>query len=113
MTATSFAEVAMRKVKSIVLSGVLVACLPFPLPAGDRAMPQEKPALENAPPDLSGLQLSDVRRLELEEAFKRRDYKRAEAILVDEAERDPSSIRTARLLATAGGTFFLDGQYLN
>ena len=113
MTATSLAEVAMRKVKSIVLSGVLVACLPFPLLAGDRAMPQENPALENAPPDLSGLQLSDVRRLELEEAFKRRDYKRAEAILVDEAERDPSSIRTAKLLATAGGTFFLDGQYLN
>jgi tetratricopeptide (TPR) repeat protein len=74
---------------------------------------QETPALESVPPDLSGLQLSDVRRLELEEAFKRRDYKRAEAILVDEADRDPTSIRTARLLAMVGGTFFLDGQYLN
>jgi tetratricopeptide (TPR) repeat protein len=112
MTATSLVEVAMRKAKSIVWSAVLVACLPFPLPAEDRAM-QENPALESAPPDLSGLQLSDVRRRELEEAFKRRDYKRAEAILVDEADRDPTSIRTARLLAMVGGTFFLDGQYLN
>jgi tetratricopeptide (TPR) repeat protein len=113
VTAALWIEVAMRNAKSIVFSAALVACLPFPLPAEGRPMPQENPALESAPPDLSGLPLSDVRRLELEDAFKRRDYKRAEAILVDEAERDPSSIRTARLLVMAGGTFFLDGQYLN
>jgi len=32
------------------------------------------------------LQLSDVRWLELEDAIRRRDYKRAEEILLDEAE---------------------------
>jgi tetratricopeptide (TPR) repeat protein len=113
MTATSWIKIAMPKAKSIVCSAVLVACLPFPLPAEDRAMPQEDPSRESALADLSGLQLSDGRRRELEEAFKQRDYQRAEAILVDEAGRDAGSIRTARLLVMAGGTFFLDGQYLN
>jgi tetratricopeptide (TPR) repeat protein len=103
----------MKKTAFLFASSVLGACLPFLLPAQDRATPEENPALGNVPPDLSGLQLSDARRLEVEDAFKRRDYQRAEVILVDEAERDPKSIRTARLLVMAGGIFFLDGQYLN
>ena len=103
----------MRKAKSIVLSAVLGACLPFLLVAQDRAALQENPALESVPIDLSDLQLSDVRRLELEDTFKRRDYKRAEALLVGEADRDPNSFRAAKLLVMAGGIFFVDGQYLN
>jgi tetratricopeptide (TPR) repeat protein len=43
----------------------------------------------------------------------RHDYTRAETILVTEADRDPKSVRTAKLLSVAGGVFFLDGKYLN
>jgi Flp pilus assembly protein TadD len=91
----------------------LLACLPLLLSAQDRATPQENPGRGGVSPDLSDLQLSDVHRLELEDAFKRRDYKRAESILVDEAESDPKSIQTARLLVMAGGIFFLDGEFRN
>jgi tetratricopeptide (TPR) repeat protein len=63
-----------------------------------------------AGPDLP---LDAAQRLELENAIQRRDYKRAETLLVEEAERDPKSVRAARLLVIAGGIFFLDGQYLN
>ncbi|HWX91557.1 MAG TPA: tetratricopeptide repeat protein [Terriglobales bacterium] len=45
--------------------------------------------------------------------MKQRDYRRAEKILVDESEHDPRSPRSAKLLAMAGGVFFLDGQYLD
>ena len=103
----------MKKAIFICASAVFGACLPFLLPAQERATPKENPALDNVPPDLSGLQLSDVHRLELEDAFKRRDYKHAEALLVEEAGRDANSVRAARLLVMAGGMFFLDGQYLN
>lgn len=103
----------MRIFRFIISLSLLGACLPPLLTAQDRATPQENPALGGVPPDLSDLQLSDVRRLELDDAFKRKDYKRAEAILVDEAGRDPNSVRAARLLLMAGGVFFLDGQYAN
>ena len=83
------------------------------LPARDRTPQQEVPAPQSVSPDLSGLQLSDERRLELEDAFRRRDYKRAESILVDEIEKDSKSIRTARLLVLAGGAFFLDSDFQN
>lgn len=97
----------------VAISIFLGAWLPIHLPAQDRIPQQENPASQGALPDLSGLQLADVRRLELEDAFRRRDYKRAESILVDEAERAPNSIRTAKLLALAGGIFFLDGEFQN
>ena len=103
----------MKKTAFIFAASVLGACLPFLLQAQDRATTQENPALGGLPSDLSDLQLGDVRRLELEDAFKRRDYKRAESILVAEAEQDPKSPRTAKLLVMAAGIFFLDGQYLN
>jgi Flp pilus assembly protein TadD len=45
--------------------------------------------------------------------MKQRDYRRAEKILVEESERQPKSPRSAKLLAMAGGVFFLDGQYLD
>jgi tetratricopeptide (TPR) repeat protein len=91
----------------------LGAWLPIPLPAQDRIPQQENPAPQGASPDLSGLQLTDVARLELEDALRRRDYKRAESIFIDEAEKDPKSIRTAKLLVLAGGIFFLDGEFQN
>src|SRR6267378_238214 len=108
-----YVESAMKKTAFLFACCVLGACLLFLLPAEDRAAPQENPALPSALPDLSDLHLSDVRRMELEEALKQRDHKRAEVILVEEADRDPDSARAAKLLAMAGGIFFLDGQYLN
>src|SRR5712664_1549538 len=103
----------MKRTVFIFASAVLGACLPLFLPAQERATPKENPASDNVPPDLSGLPLNDVHRLELEDALQRRDYKQAEALLVEEAGRDPNSVRAAKLLVMAGGIFFLDGQYLN
>ena len=74
---------------------------------------QDKPASSSAPGDLSDLQLGNAQLFELETALNRGDYKRAETILVDEAERDPKSVRASKLLVTAAGIFFLDGKYLN
>jgi hypothetical protein len=56
----------MKKTAFLFAFSVLGACLPFLLPAQERATPQENPALDNVPPDLSRLELSDVLRLELE-----------------------------------------------
>src|SRR2546430_8436482 len=58
------------------------------------------------------LQLDPLRLTELEKAINARDYKVAEKILVEEAERDSRLPRSAKLLAIAGGIFFLDAQYL-
>src|SRR6266851_5327878 len=91
----------------IAISIFLGAWLPISLGAQDRIPQQENAAPPGASPDLSGLQLTDVRRLELEDAFRRRDYKRPESILVDEVEKDPKPIRAAKLLVLAGGIFFL------
>ncbi len=66
-----------------------------------------------APLAIDDLPLDPARRLEFEKALRERDYKRAETILVEEAERDPKTPRAAKLLTIAGGIFFLDGQFLN
>ena len=63
--------------------------------------------------EIFALDLSPVRRDELSKALRVRDFKKAEIILVDEANRDPNSLRSARLLEFAGGIFFLDGNYVN
>src|SRR5437763_1564375 len=68
---------------------------------------------QGAPGWLAGLQLEPSRSAELEGALNRRDYKRAETILLEETQRDPKSARTAKLYTLMGHIFFLDGQYLN
>jgi tetratricopeptide (TPR) repeat protein len=103
----------MRRSAFIPISIFLATWLPIPPTAQDSTPQQESLAPATASPDLSDLQLTDARRLELQEAFRRRDYKRAESILVDEAEKDAKSIRTAKLLVLAGGIFFLDGEFQN
>ncbi|HEX9110068.1 MAG TPA: tetratricopeptide repeat protein [Terriglobales bacterium] len=45
--------------------------------------------------------------------MSRRDYKRAETVLLEETQRDPTSARTAKLYTLVGHILFLDGQYLN
>src|SRR5436190_2468083 len=74
---------------------------------------QQDPLATSTPHNLSDLHLDSSHQSQLEDALKEHDYKRAEAILVEEAERDPKSMRSARLLTLAGGIFFLDGEYLN
>ena len=59
------------------------------------------------------LDLSSVVRDELTKALQGRDFKKAEVILIDEVNRDPKSLRSAKLLEFAGGIFFLDGNYAN
>jgi tetratricopeptide (TPR) repeat protein len=103
----------MRRATIFLASSLAGLYIPFQLPAQSQSVPQENPALASASPDLSDLHLSDARRIELEDAYKRKNYKHAESILVDEAQKDPKSIRTAKLLVMVGSVFFLDGEYLN
>jgi tetratricopeptide (TPR) repeat protein len=76
------------------------------------ATAQDQPA-DIAIRDLADLQLDAKVQGKLEDAIGRRDYTQAETILVIEAERDPKSVRAAKLLSVAGGVFFLDGKYMN
>lgn len=62
---------------------------------------------------IAGLQLEPFQSAELQGALSRHDYKRAETILLEEAQRDPKSIRAAKLYTVMGHILFLDGQYLN
>ena len=113
MTGACIRKLAMRKARLIPASMALSACLAGSPPSETRAAQQENLRPSSFQDDLSELQLSSAIRRDLEDALNRRDYKRAEAILVEEAERDPKSTRTARLLKSAAGIFFLDGQFLN
>ena len=72
---------------------------------------QDSTAASSAPRDLSDLQLGSAKLLELETALNQRDYKRAETILVEEAETASKSVRASKLLVAAAGIFFLDGKY--
>ena len=63
--------------------------------------------------DLSNLKLDPARQQEIENSVELREYKRAETILLEEAEQQPKSARAAKALTLAGGIFFLDGQYLS
>lgn len=69
-------------------------------------MPPERPAanaLESTP-------LDPAVRASVREALAKRDYTRAEALLLGEIERNPKS---PQLLTLVGGIFFQDGKYLN
>jgi tetratricopeptide (TPR) repeat protein len=110
---TSSMKWAMRRTSLFLAASAVALCLVLLSSAQDQAVHQENPALGGVPLDLSDLQFSDTQRLELEDAYKRKDYKLAESILVDEAQKNPKSLRTARLLVVAGSVFFLDGDYLN
>lgn len=63
--------------------------------------------------ELAELGLDAERRAELQNALNQRDYKRAETLLVEEAQREPKSLHAAKALTLAGGIFFLDGEYPN
>jgi tetratricopeptide (TPR) repeat protein len=102
----------MRRIASSI-SVLLMVASPSSLPGQNpHAPPQDVPAA-SLPNDLSNLPLAPARRLEFENAINRHNYKRAEAILVEDSNRDPKSTQTARLLKIAASLFFLDGQYLD
>src|SRR5262245_27717076 len=103
----------MAKKGFIIFFFSLCACLPFRMTAHNATTQQETSLPAVAAPDLAGLQLASARQLELQDALNRRDFKQAETILVEEAERDPKSIRASKLLILAGSIFFLDGEYAN
>ena len=106
-----------RKFSDNFVCYVIFLCFVFPLypplSAQTPAAQPEPPSITLVSPQTSDLPLDQPLRLEFEKALRLRDYKRAETILVEEAERDPKSSRAAKLLIAAGGIFFIDGQYLN
>jgi len=102
----------MKKVRIVLLSA-LILCTGLPGAGGVPESQQDYPSSANLSNRLSDLQLDALRVAEIERAIKQRDYQSAEKILVEEAERDPQSKRSAKLLVIAGDVFFLDGQHLN
>jgi Flp pilus assembly protein TadD len=96
---------------------IRLLCICLALPGLAQSLPRHRENKEHSSSpqisDLSDFHIDPKRRLDLEQALMRRDYKSAETILVEESERDPKSPQAARLLIMAGGIFFLDGQYLN
>lgn len=103
-----------QRVRSSVFGAVfLVMSLPSARAQSAAVRPDEDRPSEPPAENLAGLQLDPTRRAELTDAIQRRDYRRAETILVEESEHDPKSQRSAKLLTMAGGVFFLDGQYLD
>jgi tetratricopeptide (TPR) repeat protein len=101
-----------KRGRAIIFWVLLTGWLSLPLLAQQVPVPEALP-VPGAPGSLAGLQLEPSRSAELEGALNRRDFKRAETILVEETKRDPTSARTAKLYTLLGHILFLDGQYLN
>ena len=96
-----------------------IVCLLFaqlvwwpPLHAQVETIPEVSPQISSQR-EIFGLGLAPTQRDQLSKAVQEKDFKKAETILVDEANHDPKSVQTAKLLEFAGGIFFLDGNYLN
>jgi tetratricopeptide (TPR) repeat protein len=98
--------------RTLVFCCVLAAAIRAQAPQSPAAPAAEVPGVTAAP---SSLETAD--RAAFTEAMQRRDYTRAETILVEainrETARDPKSKRAAQLLGVAGGVFFLNGEWLN
>lgn len=101
-----------KRVHALLFWMLLTGWLSLPLLAQEVPAP-ETLSVPGTSGSLAGLQLEPSRRAELEGALNRRDYKRAETILLEETQRVPTSARTAKIYILVGHIFFLDGQYLN
>ncbi|MFL6305211.1 MAG: tetratricopeptide repeat protein [Candidatus Sulfotelmatobacter sp.] len=106
------AEAESKPVRLLTFWILLTGWLSLPLFAQQVTAPQALPVQGTSAP-LAALQLEPSRSTELESALNRRDYKRAETILLEETRRDPTSARSAKLYTLVGHILFLDGQYLN
>jgi tetratricopeptide (TPR) repeat protein len=77
---------------------------------------QERNSIEESVPSASQVQslgLLPAQAIELQHAVEARDYITAEKLLLAELNKDPHSLRAARLLAYTGSVYFLDADYLN
>ena len=101
-----------KPVRALIFWVLLTVSLFLPLFAQQVPAPEALP-VPGTPKSLAGLQLEPSRSAELEGALNRRDYKRAETMLLEETQRDPKSAGAAKLYTLMGHIFFLDGQYLN
>ena len=99
-----------KRGRAIILWVLLTGWLAFSLFAQQVPEPSPVPGTSGS---LAGLQLKPFQSAELQGALNSRDYKRAETILLEEAQRDPTSTRAAKLYTLLGHILFLDGQYLN
>lgn len=93
-----------------VPSQALVTLLLFAL-----CLRAQSPGDEPAPPGtiIASLQLAPDQAAQLQNAVNRRDFIAAEKLLLAEIDRDPHSLRAARLLAYAGSVYFLNQDYMN
>lgn len=115
MTTVSPKTAGVRHGTPFLLAFFFGGCFPFSVGTWAQSPDpqQDKAASSSTPRDFSDLQLGTAQLLELETALNQRDFERAEMILVQEAESDPKSLRSSKLLANAAGIFFLDGKYMN
>lgn len=77
--------------------------------AGEEPAPQASPQASL----IGSLALAPEAASQLQRAIDARDYIAAEKLLLAEIDRDPHSIRAARLLAYAGTVYFLNQDYMN
>ncbi len=81
----------MRRIVFSISVLLVAACSLSQPPQVPSVQPEDTPA-SSLPRDLSNLPLASPRRLEFEDALNRRDFRRAETILVEESNRlDPRS----------------------
>jgi len=77
---------------------------------------QEQNSREESTPPASPVQslgLTEVQSIQLQHAVETRDYLTAEKLLLSEINKDPHSLRGARLLDYIGSVYFLNADYIN
>lgn len=87
---------------------LVVLALALPLPAQSAADEPLPPASQ-----IASLQLTPDAANQLQNAVNKHDYITAEKLLLPEIDRDPHSMRGARLLAYVGTIYFLNHDYVN
>ena len=105
-------------VGNVACAPLLAFALAFPAPSGAQAPTDEAslPPSSQTSPQASltaSLHLSADTADRLSQALARRDYISAEKLLLPEIDRDPHSIRAARLLAFIGVIYFRNQDYPN
>src|SRR5438045_8606254 len=89
----------------IIALAPVVICQTLHVCAQIAVLQQDDPSTSSFSHQLMELQLDPLRLTELEKAINVRGYKPAEKFLVEDAERDPRSPRSAIVVAFAGGIF--------
>src|SRR5690349_8487612 len=98
-----FLQVEIMRRIPISIALFLVIAIWSSLRAQAPSVPPEDVPAPDAPRDLSSLSIPSSRRVEIEDAVGRHDFKRAETILVEESKRDQKPLEAAKLLEIAGG----------